>query len=658
MKVSSVMVAFEVDSVAALRNVTKIKNKIARTSGYYAAGDGGNGDYWLDASDTSSADNGFTVIVAADGGRWKLKKTNGAYQILQAGVKLDGSNTVAQLNVALAMSNIDLVFPDGGVATVASSVHLYGSNMTLRCNGEFTILSIGAPATSFTTMGMRGSNIVIDGLKLDGNSSNPPVSGSNSAFNFDTTTGSLLAITLKNFKMTNYLAYGIHAFSAGVIDGLTFDTCYWSNFSTAAGCVQLVNPTTSNVNISNCTGDNIEGAAFSIRSTGGTGVVKNITVSGCVFDHNAFAYTSIGLEFWNFEGFTCDNSIFLNARMGLSCYGTGFAYSDLLFDNITSYCIEAASSKNGTMSGLVAVSYTDYGVIFYNTARDVSISNSRFHNSSALQSSNLGWGIMFSASGLTQDYTGFKISNVSFFDSSGIRLERVVDSEVTNCTFTTISVDRDSSIRAINALNKNLKLTDNEFKTSVDLANNNSGLMEVNGSDITVRDNNFVSTTAGVNVGNAICNASGAVISNTVFGNNKANNFAAAIKLTVGGGTFSATAEYGTEAINCTSSVLLASTVLRRDNVRTGIAAVGDVDTTLVSSSKGTLWYSSNLTANRTITLSTTSIREGLRFKIVRTGGGAFNLSVGGLKTLSVSGTWCEVEYTGSAWLLIANGTL
>jgi len=63
--------------------------------------------------------------------------------------------------------------------------------------------------------------------------------------------------------------------------------------------------------------------------------------------------------------------------------------------------------------------------------------------------------------------------------------------------------------------------------------------------------------------------------------------------------------------------------------------------------------------ADRTITLSTTNARNGSRFRIVRTGGGAFNLLVGSptLKTLATN-TWCEVEYDGSAWNLVAYGTL
>lgn len=67
--------------------------------------------------------------------------------------------------------------------------------------------------------------------------------------------------------------------------------------------------------------------------------------------------------------------------------------------------------------------------------------------------------------------------------------------------------------------------------------------------------------------------------------------------------------------------------------------------------------YAGTLTVNRTLTLATATATRGDRFKIVRTGGGAFTLSVGGLKTLATN-QWCEVVYTGTEWALVAFGSL
>jgi hypothetical protein len=89
-------------------------------------------------------------------------------------------------------------------------------------------------------------------------------------------------------------------------------------------------------------------------------------------------------------------------------------------------------------------------------------------------------------------------------------------------------------------------------------------------------------------------------------------------------------------------------------------ADVGDADVTLtVNASATTQIYATELTANRTVTLSTTGAYNGARFRIVRSGLGAFTLDVGGLKTIaSATAAWCDVEYSGSAWVLTAYGTL
>lgn len=63
--------------------------------------------------------------------------------------------------------------------------------------------------------------------------------------------------------------------------------------------------------------------------------------------------------------------------------------------------------------------------------------------------------------------------------------------------------------------------------------------------------------------------------------------------------------------------------------------------------------FATTLTANRVVTLATTGVYNGARFKIVRTGLGAFTLDVGGLKTIpSATAAAVEVMHTGTAWVL------
>jgi hypothetical protein len=87
----------------------------------------------------------------------------------------------------------------------------------------------------------------------------------------------------------------------------------------------------------------------------------------------------------------------------------------------------------------------------------------------------------------------------------------------------------------------------------------------------------------------------------------------------------------------------------------------GDASVTLlVSSSEKVQMFETTLTANRTVTLSTSSAANGDTFRIVRSGLGAFTLDVGpGLKVIpSATAAWVDVAYNGAAWKLTGYGTL
>jgi len=113
-----------------------------------------------------------------------------------------------------------------------------------------------------------------------------------------------------------------------------------------------------------------------------------------------------------------------------------------------------------------------------------------------------------------------------------------------------------------------------------------------------------------------------------------------------------------------TSSVVLTNPRYAA-NVVPSVGAVGvttistDAAATLTfGSTKSTVRHTGTLTADRTLTLSTVA-QEGAKFRVTRTGSGAFNLSVGGLKNL-VQNSWCDVEWNAgtNAWILTAAGTL
>ncbi len=62
------------DNLSQLRSYSRFFGSRINVDGAVAAGDGGGGLYQYDASDSVTPDDGGSVIVASDGGRWKLRQ--------------------------------------------------------------------------------------------------------------------------------------------------------------------------------------------------------------------------------------------------------------------------------------------------------------------------------------------------------------------------------------------------------------------------------------------------------------------------------------------------------------------------------------------------------------------------------------------------------
>ena len=130
-----------VTSINALRNVTKTNHSTVFVAGYYGIGDGGGGNYFLNLADTTSADNGGTIIVANDGGRWYLQWF-GQVSVLQFGVKADAGvtdncTTLANCAAWVATGAIQnkLFFP-AGIYGYSISPNWAIQNATIEAYGE------------------------------------------------------------------------------------------------------------------------------------------------------------------------------------------------------------------------------------------------------------------------------------------------------------------------------------------------------------------------------------------------------------------------------------------------------------------------------------------------------------------------------------------
>lgn len=136
-----------VTSISALRTLNKATYTNAFVTGYYATNDGGGGPYYLDAADTTSADNGGTIIVATDGGRWKLIHREEVYAE-QFGAKGDGlTDDSGAILAALASS--------------ASTIHL--SNKAYRVSQTIAVPAGKSLQGSFSA---AGAGTITDSIPL------------------------------------------------------------------------------------------------------------------------------------------------------------------------------------------------------------------------------------------------------------------------------------------------------------------------------------------------------------------------------------------------------------------------------------------------------------------------------------------------------------
>ena len=156
-----------VDNIAALKAQPKLGQLVVATLGYWSIRDGGHGTYWLDSADTTSVDNGVTIIVATDGGRWKLVH-DGIVMASQTGAKNDGV-TAAQANIEAAYTaGIKHVILDSGTYLITDTLNITGVRQKLTTDGGAKILK---GFDTGPTIILSGDYCEISGIEVDCNSS-------------------------------------------------------------------------------------------------------------------------------------------------------------------------------------------------------------------------------------------------------------------------------------------------------------------------------------------------------------------------------------------------------------------------------------------------------------------------------------------------------
>jgi parallel beta-helix repeat protein len=238
-----------VSSVAGLRLLNKTASSSrAFVSGYYVQGDGGGGLYYLDLADTASADNLGTIIVAADGGRWKL--VNSETVVVEVfGAKGDNTtNDSPSIQAALnycALSGKPLVF-SSRTYLLGSHVGLYTGSKLIGNNSKIHIPAncnlTGAPDYGGIPRAIHNSvgitNVQLSGLDFYSD-------GEAGTFGAIAPTIALIGIVglqirnckFRSFGKTGVYAQGLITFGCSkvIIDSCEFTECSGDGAACAEG---------------------------------------------------------------------------------------------------------------------------------------------------------------------------------------------------------------------------------------------------------------------------------------------------------------------------------------------------------------------------------------------------------------------------------------
>jgi len=126
-----------VSSVAQMKLMSTVANKVFQLLGYYTPGDGGGGLCYVKAGDTTTADNGGAVFVATDGGRIFRDRTK-PLTLRQFGAR-DGMESAPAIRRAILWAQeIDACLEDHGGTylwseNISSAHSFHGVN--IHCSG-------------------------------------------------------------------------------------------------------------------------------------------------------------------------------------------------------------------------------------------------------------------------------------------------------------------------------------------------------------------------------------------------------------------------------------------------------------------------------------------------------------------------------------------
>ena len=374
-------------TIAALRGLatgTQISPQVY-VQGYYINGDGGQGEFWLNSGDQSSADNGGTIIIDASGRRWYRQLAGSPPTIKMFGAKGDGatddSGKIQSAENWAALAGGLLVFPPGIYMVTPGNLTKKNGVSWEGAGGEASVLKTvpGATYSQDLVYGINIDNIYIIGMAFDWN--NASTTG---------VPGGLDLVTCKNVLVENCSFLNIGIFGL-IMDNIQY--CWIvNNFFQKTNALPTQNDgilitgaaggsgsSAISGNILLRTGMDLSGANLYIEDnyiegwafgsgitvgpdnyTTGALIVGNVILNGAGTDSNNTVVT--GIENWANYSLIADNICNYNAGDGIDNAGLNCTISgNLCLNNgqVTGYpsagisCRYLNSAQNGSGSVVV-----------------------------------------------------------------------------------------------------------------------------------------------------------------------------------------------------------------------------------------------------------------------------------------------------------------
>lgn len=574
----------------------------------------------------------------------------------------------------------------------------------------------GAFLSSNNIIRVSANNLTFTGLIFDGGITNP----------LDTTVVSLVVLasatnisflTFRSCQLGHTNGYGLVSFSSsGSLSFLRIDSCEFTQFLTTKSAIQLSGPPTmSDIQFTNnLLHDSVSGWAFGDVTGAVTG--QRLVIEGNTVSLGVNSFTSGGVGVFNWHEVVIQGNDFSDNRIAMSITDSSdVAIVGNTGRNIYSYVLEAYKIDRLTFTGN---SFSEF-------SRGI-VMGFGFVDPSALQVDHVYSSNTFTSS-IADDFINAisnppspcRIEGNIFRNTNSTLIVNAVRFTLANTITFSGNTLYDASFRVTDPNSARFVVNNNQGYYTQNTSTANVGAMILYaGTDWEIMNNNAFSLNSTVNLGPAIANDQNASTNaNILISNNLGRNFASLVNTAIGGPANTDIVGQNNRCPSCTTAVSntgtdaflkrklftasaapttgtwnLGDVVFNDFNAGTtgapfawqnsaagtpgtwevlgvnrgiyGGTIVADASITLTpGTSRALAFYQANITADRTVTLSSTGVWSGITWTVVRGPAcfGNFKITVGtGLFQciLYRPGQWCSHTNAAAQYLLVGSGNL